>query len=210
MSEAPIRSARATLSLAGGNFSLGTDNDNNTFANPISVSGSGGTITAQHLGAGTTNSGQTIYLERRHRPQRQPQPCHQQLQYHINTNPIVGGSSLTYNSGGNTVNIDVANPLFTGTYNSNTGTTNDNVVGGLTTANVQINNGSTVNVNAQGETLDNGSVNNGTLALTQGNINIAERHDSGRRHAGHQFRSGRRQQWRRRCPDQCHQRPAST
>ena len=109
----------ATLNLNGGNFSLGTDGGAQNFANPISVTGGGGTISAQTAGAGVANNGSVnltggIQLNANLN-------LYTGNGYTIGINsPIVGGGSINANGA---VNINAASSSFSGTYSVNGGTT---------------------------------------------------------------------------------------
>jgi hypothetical protein len=163
----------ATLNLNGGNFSLGTNGGTNqSFANPVSVSGGGGTITAQTLGAGTndngtvnltggiTLSGGTLNLN-----------ASNGYQFAVG-NSISGNGTITANAN---VTLIASSPSYSGTYNVNGGTTTASAGGGneFGTAFVNVNNGATLNMNTAGDTLGSGaSINNGNLNLNASNINI--------------------------------------
>ena len=153
----------ATLNLNGGNFSLGSDGTNTqTFANPITTQGSGGTITATQLGAGTI-TGQTITLSGGISLNGNLNLATSNYNINISGSGLSGGSTVTYGSGGNTISLNGSTPgAFTGTYNANSGDTSVNTTGALNSATTNINNGATVDYHAT-ETLGTTNVNNGTL-----------------------------------------------
>ena len=168
----------ATLNVNGGNFSLGTNGGSNqSFANPITVSSSGGSITAQTLGAGTndngtvnltggiTLSGGTLSLN-----------ASNGYQFVVSNassgNAISGNGTLPANAN---VTLNGNSPGFSGTYNVNAGTTTASAAGGMEfgSAFVNVNNGATLNMNTAGDTLGSGaSIGNGNLNLNAANINI--------------------------------------
>jgi hypothetical protein len=162
----------ATLDVNGGNFSLGTNSGSTqSFANPITVSGGGGNITAQTMGAGTNDNG-TVNLTGGIALNSGTLNLNTNNGYTIGIgSQITGGASI--NGNGN-VNITTASPNFSGTYNVNGGTTTESTGGGFGTAFVNINNGASLNMNSAGDTLGRGAnVNSGNLNLNAGGINIA-------------------------------------
>ena len=121
----------ATLLSMAVTCSLGSDGTNTqTFANPITTQGSGGTITATGSLASVINHRPDDHPQRRHQPQWQPQPGDQQLQHQHLGQRTLGGSTVTYGSGGNTISLNGSTPgAFTGTYNANSGDTSVSTTG---------------------------------------------------------------------------------
>ena len=162
----------ATLNVNGGTFSLGSDGHNGSagdnFANPITLSASG-TIIGQQLGAGAV-AGSTINLTggiATGSNAANVLTLNTANGYTLNVASAVTGSGTV--NGAGTVNLNVANPSYTGALTVASGTTTDNALGALATAGSATVNGGNLTIAAAGETVNNLTVNSGGTA----NINAS-------------------------------------
>ena len=157
----------ATLDVAGGGFSLGSD-VSVAFANPITVSASG-SITAQALGSGAVG-GNTISLSGGIAANTGTLTLNTNNSYTLNlTSPITGAGTVTDTG---TVNLNAANPSYTGTFNVTNGTTTDNTVGALATATAVNVTAGILNVQAA-DTLKTLTASGGNTNLNANNITLS-------------------------------------
>ncbi len=160
----------ATLDINGGTFSFGSDgaagSAGDQFANPITFSNTG-TLVAQQLGngavAGSTisltggialnNASGTLTLSSNNGDT-------------LSLNSALSGAAAVTDTG--TVNLNVANPSYTGTFRVTGGTTTDNAVGALSTVSSATVNGGQLNVAANNEVVNNLTVNIGGTSTVNG------------------------------------------